>query len=135
MRRMSFAITTDQILNRTKTVTRRVGWNHLKIGERLLAVDKLRTRSAQKLAVIEVVSIRKERVLDIRTDDCRREGMGRGECWCKRKSCDQAGGPWCFINMFCDAMGVAPDATVNRIEFKYVDECGYGSDEGEAVWP
>lgn len=37
---MSFSHTTDQILNRTKTVTRRLGWENLQPGDRFWAVKK-----------------------------------------------------------------------------------------------
>lgn len=42
MRRMSFAKTTQQMHNRTKTVTRRHvdTWKHLKTGDRLMAIEK-----------------------------------------------------------------------------------------------
>jgi hypothetical protein len=38
MRSMSFALTTDQVRARTKTVTRRLGWTFLKAGDRIRAV-------------------------------------------------------------------------------------------------
>ena len=40
MRNMSFMLTPDQILNRTKTVTRRLGWGGLKPGTIVRAVRK-----------------------------------------------------------------------------------------------
>jgi hypothetical protein len=40
MRRISFALTTTQVQNRTKTVTRRLGWNNLKPGDRLQPIYK-----------------------------------------------------------------------------------------------
>lgn len=67
MRRMSFALTTDAVLSRQKTVTRRLGWRFLKPGDRLLAVDKLRTKNARPLGVIEVVSVTEEPLLDVTT--------------------------------------------------------------------
>lgn len=109
MRRMSFALTTDAIRNRTKTVTRRLGWNHLKIGERIQAVDKLRTRNAQKLAVIEIVDVRKVVLSDIDRDEVDREGFP-----------DMCAG--FFVAMFCESMGCEASETVTRIEFRYVDE-------------
>lgn len=39
MRNMSFALTTPQILNRSKTVTRRAGWSFLKPGDIVCAVQ------------------------------------------------------------------------------------------------
>jgi hypothetical protein len=62
MRRMSFALTTDAVLRREQTLTRRLGWRFAKSGDRYLAVDKLRTKSARELAVIEVVSVSVERL-------------------------------------------------------------------------
>lgn len=40
MRNMSFALTTDQILAGTKTVTRRLGWLRLQPGDHLRPVRK-----------------------------------------------------------------------------------------------
>lgn len=40
MRIMSFALTEQQLMDGTKTVTRRVGWANLKPGDRLTAVRK-----------------------------------------------------------------------------------------------
>jgi len=39
-RNMSFTLTAKQILDRTKTVTRRRGWKHLKVGELFWACEK-----------------------------------------------------------------------------------------------
>ena len=39
-RNMSFAMTTEQIRARTKTVTRRFGWWFLKAGDQVWAVEK-----------------------------------------------------------------------------------------------
>lgn len=113
MRRMSFALTTDAVRNRTKTVTRRLGWTFLKPGDRLLAVDKLRTKNAQKLGVIEVVNVRRESLSAIQHADVKREGfpdMARID----------------FILMFLEANHLmdrdADDVEVTRIEFRYVEE-------------
>jgi UTP-glucose-1-phosphate uridylyltransferase len=62
---MSFALTTDAVKARTKTVTRRLGWKFAKAGDRILAVDKLRTKNAQKLGVIEIVNVRREWLWEI----------------------------------------------------------------------
>ena len=49
-RNMSFMITTEQIKNRTKTVTRRLGWNFLKPGEVVNACEKCRgLKAGQKV--------------------------------------------------------------------------------------
>ena len=40
MRNISFMLTTQQFRNRTKTVTRRMGWWNLKPGDILMGVEK-----------------------------------------------------------------------------------------------
>lgn len=125
MRRISFNLTQPQILDRSKTVTRRLGWTNLKVGERLQGVDRLRSKDVKKLAVVEVVSVRRERLLDITEDDVTREGFSLREPLAEMKQGrteESIRGRWGFINMFCDHMKVAPDHEVTRIEFRYVDE-------------
>lgn len=112
MRNMSFMLTTDQIRDRSKTVTRRLGWRNLKVGERLQACEKCQGRRSGeplvKLAVIEVVSVRPEPLWDMAKEDCAAEGF-------PGLSPDE------FVSMFCVHMGCDAGETVNRIEFKYVD--------------
>ena len=128
MRRMSFARTTDAVLNRTKTVTRRLGWAFARVGDRYLAVDKLRTKNARKLAVIEVVDVRVEPLgaierlpLDEGRAEVRREGAPLpaghrcGACKGEYHDC-----PSCFANIFLK-LGAARITPVRRIEFQYVD--------------
>lgn len=125
MRRISFNMTVDAVLSRSKTITRRLGWLNLKPGERLLAVDRLRSKDAKVLGVIEMVSVRREKLYDINADDVRREGFDPTANIAKPKrgrDLDALRGRLGFINAFCDAMGCAPDAEVTRIEFRYIDE-------------
>lgn len=79
MRLMSFALTTSQLLDGSKTVTRRVGWANLKPGDRLRAVRKaMGLKPGEKvdvLAEIEVVSVRRERLDFINKADCIAEGF------------------------------------------------------------
>lgn len=113
MRNISFMLTTQQIRDRTKTVTRRCGWWFLKPGDRLQGCVKCRGikkgEKMEKLAVIEVVSVSREELRICSDADAAREGFpnmtGRE-----------------FAQMFCEHMGVLPGEYVNRIEFKYVDE-------------
>ena len=66
MRMMSFALTERQLMDGSKTVTRRIGWRDLKPGARLLAVRKAMGlkpgEKVQPLCEIEVVSVRRERL-------------------------------------------------------------------------
>ncbi len=111
-RNMSFMLTTQQVLARTKAVTRRVGWWNLKPGDQLNAVEKgmglKRGQKVVKLCRIEVASIRHERLDAITPDDVVREGFP-----------DMT--PLQFIEMFCETHpGCTPATIVNRIEFKYL---------------
>ena len=105
-------MTTQQVRDRTKTVTRRLGWWFLKHGDRVRAVRKaMGLRKGEKtehLAIIEVVSTQTEPLCFITKDDCVKEGFPDFE-------------PRDFINMLCDHYNVHQDITVNRIEFKYID--------------
>lgn len=106
---MSFKLTTDQILDRSKTVTRRLGWERLKPGALLLAVDRVRSPDWKRLGLIRVVSVRTEPLAAITAEDCAREGFPEMS-------------PAEFVAMFCESMGCTPETTVRRIEFEYVAE-------------
>lgn len=117
MRNMSFALTTAQILNRSKTVTRRLGWTFLKPGDQIQAVEKgmglRKGEKARKLAVICVTSVQTEKLFQMGImhdrDECAREGfplMSAAE----------------FIRMFMAANDCDARTPVTRIEFSYVDE-------------
>lgn len=80
MRNISFALTTPQIRNRTKTVTRRLGWVRLQPGTLLQPVVKAqglkKGEHVEKIGgPIRVVSVRREALRAITADDCRREGL------------------------------------------------------------
>ena len=112
MRAISFMLTTEQVLARTKDVTRRNGWATLKAGDRMRGVRKaMGLKKGEKhelLAEIEVVSVRRERLDAIDQDDCVREGF---------PDMTPAG----FVNMFCDShKGVTMSSIITRIEFKYL---------------
>jgi hypothetical protein len=110
---MSFMLTTQQILDEMKDVTRRLGWGKLSAGRQLCACEKcMGLKPGQKmrrLKVIEVVSTRWEPLSAIRDepDGCKREGF-------PDLTPDE------FIAMFNSHMGGDLDLMVNRIEFKYV---------------
>lgn len=117
---MSFALTTQQIRNRTKTVTRRKGewWAKvLKPGDLLCACEKtqgIKKGGLVRLCVIRVVSVTQEQLVRIAYMD----GYGMSEC-------ASEGFPRMvgrdFVLMFCKHMGGDPYQTVTRIEFEYTD--------------
>lgn len=111
MRLMSFQLTTDQIRNRTKTVTRRIGWAKLRPGTLLCGVVKSqgirKGETVERLAYLVVIDVRRERLNQIRNPDVEREGF-RGMWWHQ------------FVSMFCQNMKCQPIDQVTRIEFRYL---------------
>lgn len=122
-RNISFSLTTEQIKNRTKTVTRRAGWEKLRIGEILNGCVKcmgLRPgEKIERLCKIKVVSVRREKLRAIVDDltygvqETTLEGFPPGHA---------KHFPSVFVEMFCNSHGgITPDSTITRIEFEYVD--------------
>ena len=122
-RNISFAITTDQIRNHAKTVTRRAGWERLKIGEILNGCVKCMGlkpgEKIERLCQIRVIDVRRELLrrltddLDYGFRETTLEGFpdGHPKHW-----------PSEFVEMFCGSHGgVTPDSTITLIEFEYVD--------------
>lgn len=117
-RNISFALTTEQIRNRTKTVTRRLGWKHLKTGDVLNACVKCMGlkpgEQIERLGQIRVVDVTFES-LDTMLQS---SGYGRGEC-------EMEGFPGMtgkeFVAMFCKHMKCDEDQEVTRIEFEYLE--------------
>lgn len=111
-RNISFFLTTDQVRNKTKTVTRRNGWLNLKPGETLNACFKCqglkKGERVNKICQIKIISISKETLRNITQDDCKREGFPELK-------------PAEFVRMFCEShKGCTPDKVINRIEFEYI---------------
>jgi hypothetical protein len=118
---MSFALTTEQIKNRTKTVTRRIGWDFLQPGDIVSACVKCMGlkpgEKVQRLAQIRVVSTRFEPLSRM----CGLTEYGASEA-------TKEGFPgWTgdqFVEMFMDhapaKFGVHDFVT--RIEFEYVEK-------------
>jgi hypothetical protein len=117
MKRMSFAMTVDAIVDRSKTVTRRPShtWTRVKPGDRIVAVDKVmgfkKGQVARVLGVVRVVSVRVERLDAFSPEDCAREGLP-----------DLT--PADFIARFAAAYNLSADEAkwteVRRIEFEYL---------------
>lgn len=119
-RNMSFSMTTDAVRRREKTVTRRLGWDFLKPGDLLWAVEKgmglKKGEKVKRIALIRVVSVGRE-PLDVLLEHhqvvCQREMASEGFP-------DMP--PTGFVEMFCNANRCEQDTLVNRILFEYVEE-------------
>jgi hypothetical protein len=110
-RNMSFSITTKQARNKTKTVTRRIGWWFLKPGDIVQQVEKgmglKKGEKVKKIHLIKIKSVRPEPLYNIDKADCAREGFPG---WT----------PGEFIRMFCTHNKCKSHTEVNRIEFEYI---------------
>ena len=118
MRNISFFKTTQQIIDRTKTVTRRNGWRFLRVGDRLCAVEKTQGLKAgekiMKLGIIEVVELRWEPLNTITQKDVVLEGFpDKDPAW--------------FIGLYLSMYPrMRPADLVHRIEFSYVEGLAQG---------
>lgn len=114
MRHISFALTTEQFRNRTKTVTRRLGWKNLKPGTELMACEKCqglkKGEKVKKLGAIRVIAVSRETLVAIEDEGKSgpvREGFPEMDTWD-------------FIDFFCKHNDCAPWSEVTRIEFEYL---------------
>ena len=110
---MSFALTEEQILNKTKFVTRRNGWDKLMPGDLIQPVRKcmgLKKGEKQVLlgSPIKVVAISSRKLHQISKADLILEGFPNMT-------------PEEFIDMYCKANKCTRNKRVNRIQFVYTD--------------
>ena len=111
-RLMSCALTADAVIERRKTVTRRLGWKFVEVGDRLQLCRKVMGRKKgeplERLAYVEVIDVRRERLDAITDDDVAREGF------------PVLTAAW-FVDFFCEEMRCEPDTEVTRVEWRYLD--------------
>ena len=122
MKNMSFMLTRQQVLDHSKTVTRRMGWKRLLPDCQIQPVAKgMGLKLGEKIERIGlpvlIVCVEFEPLCRM-TDD---PEYGKAEC-IKEGFPDLT--PSEFIDMFCNShKGCLPGTEVTRIEFKYL-ECG-----------
>jgi hypothetical protein len=119
MQNMSFMLTTEQVEQQTKLVTRRMGWLLLRAGDVLQPVERCmgipKGGSIVRIGgPIMVTSVRREPLLSMSVDraygveECALEGFPELT-------------PYEFIEMFCKShRGCTPASEVTRISFKYL---------------
>ncbi len=112
---MSVSHTEGAVVARTKTVTRRLGWRFLKPGDRLTLCRKVMGRKPGeplvRLAEVEIVGVRRERLDNITAGDIIREGFATPVGYVA----DRAR----FMDLFRD-FGAGPATEVTRIEWRYL---------------
>jgi len=114
---MSFSLTTAQMRARQKTVTRRIGWERLRVGEELLAVEKAMGLKAGErqvpIGVIRVVDVRRERLDEV-------VNPARGDYGAREMALEGFPGmdPQDFLFLFLER--IDPFELVTRIEFEYL---------------
>jgi hypothetical protein len=117
---MSFALTTEQIRAKTKTVTRRLGWEFLRPGDRVQPVVKCqglkKGQKGERIGKpITVVSVCRTSLCSIivfykiSQKECAREGFP-----------DMS--PEEFVEIFCRVNKCKRETQVTRIEFEYEKE-------------
>lgn len=110
-RRISFAKTIPQILAEKKTETRRLGWDFVRVGDLLQAVNKTmgfkKGEKADLLKLIVVTETRREPLNAITQDGVNAEGFPEMS-------------PSEFIEFFCEFNKCEPDLNVRVIKFDYV---------------
>lgn len=126
-RLMSVSLTEAAVVRREKTVTRRLGWRMLKPGDQLQLCRKVMGRCRQdgtvdplvRLALVEVIDVRRERVWDITDDDIVREAVDPDlfdEWWSNGQPT-----PTSWVQWFCEQMDCRPDDEITRIEWRYLE--------------
>ncbi len=130
MRSMSFALTTTQVLERRKWVTRRLGWKELLEGTHLCAVERCmglkKGEKVRELAIIRVVDVRMERL-----DEIVRPGpYGATEMILE-------GFPGMDPQTFLLLQSFQhhdPTVVVNRIQFEYIGQAKWLLDQDLRPW-
>lgn len=110
-RNMSFSATIEQMRSRTKTVTRRQGWMHLKPGDVLCAVEKgmglKKGERVKRIGLIRVSDVRREPVGAVTLGDVTLEGFPD---WSREQ----------FVDLYCKLNRVTESDLCTRIEFEHI---------------
>jgi hypothetical protein len=110
---MSVALTEPSVRDRSKTVTRRMGWLMLKPGDQLTLCRKVMGRRKGEPLVrivnVEVVAVKRMPLNWITEAECEREGLPNLS-------------PAEFVEFFTAThKGCTPESDVTRIEWRYLD--------------
>lgn len=116
-RNMSFALTTKQAREKTKTVTRRLGWWFLKPGDIVQQVERgMGLKKGEKIKRIHLIRIVSTRGEPLEAMFC---NVGYGLLECQKEGFSDKNPEW-FVRMFARHNKCRIGTEVNRIEFEYV---------------
>ena len=112
-RLMAVSLTEPQVRARTKTVTRRVGWLMLRVGDQLTLCPKVMGRRRgdplDRITTVEVTAVRREPLEAITAADVAAEGFPQMT-------------PADFITFFCRThRGCTASTEITRIKWRYLD--------------
>ncbi len=112
MRLMCVALTETAVRDRTKTVTRRLGWRFLKVGDQVTLCRKVMGRRKGEPLVrivnVEILDVRRERLDAITQEEVALE-------WFPSWTVED------FVSMFMRAMKCGHETEVTRIEWRYLE--------------
>lgn len=122
-RLMSVAYTEAQVLDRTKHVTRRLGWRHARPGQRVVLCRKVMGRKPNeplvRLVVVEFKDVRRESLWPL----CQLDDEGQHSEWARDEMAREGFpgmDPTAFVlQFFVKAQRTKPTAEVTRIEWRY----------------
>lgn len=123
-RNMSFALTTEQVRYKVKTVTRRLGWKNLKVGDIVQPVVKcMGLKKGEKVekigGPIKVVSVRREPLNAILDENDASYGWNETIKEGFQRTFYER--PYEFVKFFCSTHnGCDGDTEITRIEFRYL---------------
>lgn len=116
MRNISFMLTTQQFRDRSKTVTRRLGWQTLQRGTLLMGCEKCQGLKPGE-PLVRLGQIRVKDVSIEQLDLMMIEPYGTREATLEGFPTLNGAG---FVAMFCKHMKCVESTVVTRIEFEYV---------------
>jgi hypothetical protein len=115
---MSVSLIERAVVERRKTVTRRLGWRFLKPGDRLTLCRKVMGRKPgeplERLAEVEVISVRREPLSAMTDADVEREGVDVALEVAGRTEAEA------WVGWFAWTMGCSVDDEITRIEWRYL---------------
>lgn len=124
-RLMSVAFTEQAVVERRKTVTRRKGWLFLKPGDHLTLCRKVMGRKPGeplvRLAEVEVTNVDREPLTVLTEWTGSPSGFMYASAEMLREGFPDMPPDEFVDKFFVQAQGIAPDATVTRIEWRYLD--------------